>query len=375
MKKLNEIDNEGINDIVKSSKKILNLVYILLIVILIASAVYIGRELNLFTIFWSIFDIILPLFIGFIIAWIFSPLVDKMVDKGLGRVGASLIIFGGIIVFITIFIGLFIPVIANQVYDLIAYIPNVVTNIMEFVNNILSNLSESGLDTTSISTLISENLANFSGDLTTNIPSQAMNLASGVINGAIDAFFSLILGLYILIDFKHIQKTMINFLPKKYQEETGVLLNNIDIESRKTVNGILLVATMVFVSSTIGFSIIGLEAALLIGLLCGITNIIPYIGPYIGGGFAVLIGFSQGPVIGIGALIIAVLVQLIESYVLQPIVMSKATHIHPIIIMVSLLVFGYFFGIMGMVLSTPILAIAKVIFNHFNNKYKIFSKA
>ena len=129
---------------------------------------------------------------------------------------------------------------------------------------------------------------------------------------------------------------------------------------------------MVFVCDTVGFAIIGLNGAFLFGLFCGITDLIPYIGPYIGAGVAAIVGFSQSPILGIGILIIALIVQIIENYVLQPVVMSKATQIHPIIIILGLLVFGHFFGIVGMILATPVLSILKVVYKFCKNKY--FSK-
>ena len=103
---------------------------------------------------------------------------------------------------------------------------------------------------------------------------------------------------------------------------------------------------------------------LLFGLLCGITDLIPYIGPYIGGAAAVLVGFGQSKTIGFLALICAFIIQLIENNILQPIVMSKATKLHPITIMIGLLIFGHFFGIIGLLLSTPILALLKVILSY-----------
>ena len=154
--------------------------------------------------------------------------------------------------------------------------------------------------------------------------------------------------------------------------EAAQLLNDIGIEVRKCVNGTILVACMVFICDVIGFAIVGLNAALLFGLFCGITDLIPYIGPYIGTAVATIVGFTQSPLIGIGVLLIACLVQLIESYVLQPIVMSKATNLHPVLIIVGLLIFGYFFGIVGMVLATPILSILKVIWHFLNNKYEFY---
>lgn len=123
----------------------------------------------------------------------------------------------------------------------------------------------------------------------------------------------------------------------------------------------------------IGFSITGLKAPLLFALFCGITNIIPYAGPYIGGVPAVIVGFSQSPIIGIIVLVIIVVVQFLEGNLLQPLIMSKTTKLHPVTIMLGLLVFGYFFGIIGMVISTPIIAALKSIFMFFNDKYEFFN--
>ena len=125
---------------------------------------------------------------------------------------------------------------------------------------------------------------------------------------------------------------------------------------------------MVFVCDTIGFALVGLNAAVLFGLFCGITDLIPYIGPYIGGAAAVIVGFTQGPFVGIATLIVAALVQLIESYVLQPVVMSKAMQLSPIMIIVGLLLFGYFFGIVGMIVATPCMSIIKEIIIFISHK-------
>ena len=91
------------------------------------------------------------------------------------------------------------------------------------------------------------------------------------------------------------------------------------------------------------------------------------------GGPAVIVGFSQSPIIGIIVLVIIVVVQFLEGNLLQPLIMSKTTKLHPVTIMLGLLVFGYFFGIIGMVISTPIIAALKSIFMFFNDKYEFFN--
>ena len=185
---------------------------------------------------------------------------------------------------------------------------------------------------------------------------------------------SLVIGIYMLIDFDSINSHLMHFIPKKNKDEINGLIKEIGEELRKCVNGTLFVAFMVFVGDSIGFALIGLKAPVLFGLLCGITDLIPYIGPYIGGIAAVIVGFSQSPIIGIITIIIVCLVQCVENYVLQPVVMSKTMKLHPVTIMIGLLIFGHFFGIVGMILATPTIALFKVIYRFFAKKYNWFNK-
>ena len=113
------------------------------------------------------------------------------------------------------------------------------------------------------------------------------------------------------------------------------------------MKGAVLDCTLIFVLSSLAFWAVGLKAPMLFGLFCGLTNIIPYAGPYIGGAPAVIVGLTQSPTIGILTLIVIAVIQFLEGNFLQPIIMSKTTKLHPVTIMLGLLIFGYFFGIVG----------------------------
>ena len=137
------------------------------------------------------------------------------------------------------------------------------------------------------------------------------------------------------------------------------------------VHGTLIIMFLLFICQSVGFTIAGLKAPLVFGLFCAITNIIPYFGPYIGGIPAVIVGFTMRPLTGICCLISVIICQFLESYFLNPVVMSKTMKLHPVTIMIGLLIFGHFFGILGMILSTPIIACSKTIILYFNEKYQL----
>ena len=99
------------------------------------------------------------------------------------------------------------------------------------------------------------------------------------------------------------------------------------------------------------------------------TSIIPYVRPWIGGITDVIIGLNVSPLVGLMTLRVIIIVQKLESAFLPPKVMSKAMEINPVTILVGLLIFEYFFGVLGMIFAAPIIATLKVLMMYFNHKY------
>lgn len=367
-RKKNNIDTDGLNEIIYLSKNILKLLFIILIISIVLVAIILCREIGIFKFIGNILKVISPLFIGFVIAWLFNPLVNKMTKKGLSRILASLIVYVVFILFLILFFRIFIPIIYNELNELISTIPGIISKITNFVNEIFAKIDIEELDIASIKNNILDAINSYGNDITSNLPTNIVNVMGKFVSALGSILFGLIIGLYMLFDFDNVTVLFLKLIPKKHQMEIAKLLEDIGTEVRKTVNGTLLIACMLFVCDTIGFSIIGLKSALLFGLFCGITDLIPYIGPYIGTAVVTIVGLTQSPLIGLGVFIIAVIVQLIESYVLQPVVMSRATNLHPVTIICGLLIFGYFFGIIGMILATPIMSIIKVIWHFIKSK-------
>lgn len=373
-RKKGKIDTDGLNEIIYLSKNILKLLFIVLIISILLVAIILFREIGVFRFIGNVLSVISPLFIGFVIAWLFAPLVDKMTKKGMSRILASIIIYIIFIAFLIVFFRIFIPIIYNELNELISTLPGIMTDITDFINNIFSKIDVEGIDIEGIKNSILNGITAYGNSISSNFPTTIVSIMSSLVSGLGTIFFGLIIGLYMLFDFDNVTVLLLKLIPKKYQMEIADLLDNIGKEVRKSVNGTLLVACMVFVCDTIGFSLIGLKSALLFGLFCGITDLIPYIGPYIGTAVATVVAFTQSPLIGVGVLVIAIIVQLVESYILQPVVMSRATKLHPVTIICGLLIFGHFFGIIGMILAVPIMSIFKVIWKFIVKKFKLFQE-
>lgn len=371
-KKIKEIDNKEVNEVVSLTKKILKLLYIVMIVAIVLFGTIILKSLNVWHLLLAFLKVLSPLFIGFVIAWLFNPLVKKLNDKGIPRIWGSLIVYTIFLLFIYVFLRILIPTLYTQINELITVLPAILDKFKTLTNDFIDQISISGIDLTSFKDNLFSGVGDFLVNFTSSLPNSILGILGSLFSGIGTILISLVVGLYMLFDFESIAKHFLKLVPNKNKYEVEVLLTDIGKEVRKTISGTLLVALMVFVCDTIGFAIIGLNAPLLFGVFCGLTDLIPYIGPYIGGAAAVIVGFSQGSITGIAVLIVCVLVQLVENYVLQPVIMSKTTHLHPVTIMIGLLVFGHYFGIFGMVVATPCIALLKVIFRFIVKKYDLF---
>lgn len=364
---------EEVNEVIDLSKKILHFFYIAMIIATVFIVTLIAREWGVWNFLLNILSVLSPFFIGFVLAWILNPIVNKLEKKKMPRVVGSMLVYAIMILSIALFVGYMLPVIYDQIQVLIRNLPSIFNEVEIFMNNIVSRLGNiDGVDFISIKNQIFTTITGSFNNFMTSLPNTIMGMVGNLFSSLVTICFGLVIGLYMLIDFDSINGHLLNLLPKKNRFEASLLITNISTEVRKSVNGTLLVASMVFVCDSLGFFFIGLQAPLLFGLLCGITDLIPYVGPYIGGIVAVIVGFAQSPLIGILSLIIVVVVQLVENNILQPIVMSKTTELHPVTIIVGLLLFEHFFGIVGMILCTPCMSLVKVVWRFFKEKYNLF---
>lgn len=372
-KTFRKINTTRINELVGTGNKILKILYVLFIILLLYVLGLILKEWKIFTTIIKILKIISPLFIGWLIAWLLNPLVKRLQNRGMKRITSVIIVYLIMIIVIGLILFFTISSMGTQISEIVSSVPKIVNDIKEWIDNIfikLSNLSLQNLDSVKASFLKRIDL--FSSDIQTSLPTTAMNIISGLASGVGTIALSLILGFYILFDFDKFTVGFVDLFPKSLKSEVVRLLGLLNDSLYSFISGTLWLSLLLFVVSIIGFTIIGLNAPVLVAFVCVITNLIPYIGPYLGAVVAGAIGFSQSSLIGILTLVFILVVQTIDGNVLQPLVMSKKMNLSPITIIISLLVFEYLFGIIGMVIATPVVALLKIIYNFFDEKYNFF---
>lgn len=374
-KKTDSINYGKLNEGIAIGVSLLKIIFILTIVVLVFICSKLLEDWKILSSIGNVLSVISPLFIGIGLAWLFDPFVSYLNKKGVSRILGAIFVYIIFLSFIYLLLRLMIPSITNQLNDLAKNVPNFINYLKENIDKFFENLNNLGnYNFTDIKISIYDSINNLSKSLTIDLPKTIMNAVSNIISGSVNLLIGLLIGLYMLFDFDNVKKHLYSLIPKKYQDDTRTLLTRLNNNLKSYVHGTLLIMFILFVFQSIALAIAGLEAPMVFGLFCAVTNVIPYVGPYIGGIPAVIVGLSISPTTGIFVLIAIVLAQTLESYFLQPIVMGKTMKLHPVTIMLGLLLFGHFFGILGMILATPVISILKTIFQFFNEKYSIMER-
>ena len=356
----NELDYRAINKFFNTSNNLLKFVLTLVIILAILLATYLIKEWNILGIIGTILSVISPVFIGFVIAWLLDPLATKLSTK-MPRVVACiltyLIIFGSLI----LILAFTVPTLSSSVSEIVNVIPDIVDNAQDFASDLLENLGDSREIENYKNTML-DKIESVGADFASTLPNSIWNFGKGAISGATNIVLGLMIGFYLLFDFRKFQGHLLSIIPKRWHSNTKDLMGRINGKLRSYVGGVLLVCFLVFITQSIGFSLAGLKAPLLFALFCAITDVIPYIGPWIGGAPAVIVGFTIDPMVGVFCLVSVLVCQLLENNFYQPLIMGKTMKLHPVTIMLGLLLFNYFFGMIGMIVATPLIATIKIIF-------------
>ncbi len=367
-----ELNMKNVNETILLSKKILHILYFLIIIAGIWGITMLVKELKIFDFILEVLAIVAPLFVGIFIAWLFDPAVKWLQKRGVKRTIGSVIMYVLFLGCLLIVISSIIPLLSDQINDFVQTLPSVFDSMKSWIDDIFDKLSSiQGFDAESFKSDLFKRTEEIGTNLASSLPTITVSIAKSIFGGLGVFLVGMIIGFYLLVGFDNVNDTIITIFPKKMQTNAQALITTINTSLRKFVQGALLDATFVFIITSIGLWLVGLKAPILFGLFCGLTNVIPYAGPYIGGAPAVIVGFSQSPAIGILVLVVIAVIQFLEGNFIQPLIMSKTTKLHPVTIMLGLLVFGHFWGIFGMLISTPIISVIKSIIIFFDERYDI----
>ena len=308
-----DLDIKKVNEVTDLASKVLKVFYLLLIAATIYVVIRLFKETHVLDFVFKILEICLPLFIGILIAWLFDPFIKWLESKQIRRTLGAIITY--FIIFIVIFLVLvtLIPLLVDQVREFAKIIPDVFGTVKGWVTDLFNTLDNSEvIDFGKMKEEMFTSLEGFATNITTTLPQNIIGFITGLFSGFGVFVLGLIIGFFLIINFDSSSK-LFNFVPRKFRETTIELLDDVNGSLRNYVKGAVLDCTLIFVISSIAFWLIGLKAPMLFGLFCGLTNIIPYAGPYIGGAPAVIVGLTQSPTIGILVFIAIFVIQFLDK--------------------------------------------------------------
>lgn len=370
-----EIDIGSLNDILNTGRKIIKIGYVMAIIAIVLLGTYLIKEWKVLGFLKGLCTVISPIFIGFLVAWLFEPVVswlqNKKIPRIIGCILVYILIFGGLL----LLVYLLIPNFIDQIKEFIGTIPDILQDLKKFLNGIFNSFRNIGdLNVTHVKSQIYRSVEEFGVNLTTNLPNHLISIGKSLLSGGMNFILGLMIGFYILFDFDKINKSLRSIMPRRWRDNYTELGKRINSSLRSYVQGLFSVMFLVFITQSIGLTIAGLKAPLIFALFCAITDVIPYFGPYIGAIPAVIVGFTISPLVGIGCIISIVVVQVLENNFYQPLIMGHTMKLHPVTIMAGLLLFQHFFGIIGMIVATPVVACIKVILTFVNEKVDVVGK-
>lgn len=314
-----------------------------------------------------------PILLGGILYYLFRPFVN-LLSKKIPRGLSILILYLSAIAFFTTLIVFIGPEVRKQVNNLVDNLPYFVNEVRVWVlqlqqYEIVAKLQESEMfELEELVTRFSSFINNFVSQLGSNIAS-FIGFITNIVMIIIIIPFVLF---YMLYEGDKIPKNFIKFFAKKHQGDVQKILHDMDHALSSYIQGQIIVSVCVGILCYIGFLIIGLDYSLILALIIMFTNVIPFIGPWIGTIPSVLVGFFfHSPLMALLVIVVIVIVQQMESNIISPQVMGKKLSIHPLTIIFLIIVAGRFAGFLGLILAVPTYAVGKVIVSHAYRLWKL----
>ena len=314
-----------------------------------------------------------PIITSGVLYYLLYPLVDRLEARGMNRQWAIWAIFIGLILFSAWGIASLIPTLQTQILSFARSLP-------KYYDEIYHMLYQSPFLTENKE--VTQRLQSFlDGFDFRSMAEQLSRFASstfGSLGSVVGAVTSVIMGLltvpiilyYLLADGQHLGDYILKFVPTKHRPMASRMMYQGHYQVAQYIRGQIIVAICVAIMFCIGYSIVGLDYAIALGVVSGFLNIIPFLGSFIAVIPAFIIALITSPVMVLKVAIVMMVEQTIEGRFIAPQVLGNNLKIHPVTILIVLLSAGKAFGLVGVILGVPGYAVIKVIVGEFYELYR-----
>ncbi|MFL2099252.1 AI-2E family transporter [Desemzia sp. FAM 23991] len=313
----------------------------------------------------------MPILTAGFLYYLLTPIVSLLEKINIKRKIATPIVLLVFISIVIILVLTLIPAILTQIGQLLENLPKVVNNLEMQLAKLEEQEWFKEIDVTEIVDSFGLTIRSVSNFLITNVTTSLGSLVGIVTNAAIFIVTVPIMLFYMFRDGSKLPQAISRFLPFEYRTEMIGLMGQMNNTISSYISGQALVCLFIGIFTYLGYLLVGQPYALLLGLIAGVTNIIPYLGPFIGAAPAVVLALTISPVQALKVALVVLVIQQIESNLVSPNIIGKSLDIHPLTIIVLLLVAGNLSGVLGMIIAVPTYAVTKTIISYLHNMYKL----
>jgi len=308
-----------------------------------------------------------PLLLAVVLVFILNPLVTWLNGKGVHRIfGAGL---GFLIILAALFIlGFFlIPSIADQAEGFTDEFPDIYENSASQVESLADRFGFTDVKVWSYDEVVDYVSDPENRDTITDLVLDRLgSVTSGVFEFILVFLLGPALAFYLLIDLPVVQRRGLELLPEENRAEAAFVGNELNTAVGGFLKGQLLVAIIVGVLLSFGYWIIDLRFWLLIGMVGGLLNIVPFLGPWVGGALGVIVALTTADVTtAFWAVVVAVIVQQIDNNFVSPSVLRATVRLHPAMTLIVLVLGGAIAGVWGVIVAVPLAATVKILLGHW----------
>ena len=265
--------------------------------------------------------------------------------------------------------SILVPLLIEQLGGLISSAPRIARSADRFARDLLQPLADqnmlSGRSPDEVISNVLDQLSNRAQDLARNLLGSLVGYFSTAINFGVNLLGALFVSVYLLLDVRRIKAAYLRTLPHRYRWDGLELWNDEGASLSKYLSGLALDLVIQGALTTVALFILGVPYAILLGAVVSATAIIPYIGAFLGGVPGVIVAFFVSPTTGILTVLVYVAIQQLDGNFIMPRIQGEVLRVHPIIVLLAIVIGGGLGGLVGIIVSVPLLAILRVLFDFF----------
>jgi predicted PurR-regulated permease PerM len=320
-------------------------------------------------------SVLLPFFLALLIAYVLDPVIDWLEARRIPRAAAILIFVLAMLLAASLLVVGVVPELQRQIERFSRRLPGyreaaearlapLVAWVREHFPEAIADLREQGV------ALAKENLPRLLAPIVgflTRTTSSLVNLIVGTLNLVVIP----VLAFYLLKDIDRLRAAAATWLPLRWRSQVLEIAGEVDVSLRRFLRGQLTVAAILAVLYALGLSLMGVPLGILVGLVAGLANIVPYLGIAVGLIPALGLSFLDAgdPLRLLGIVGVFAGAQALEGMVITPRVVGQELGLHPVVVLVAVIVGGQAFGFLGILLAVPFTAAAAVLFRRARRGY------